>query len=226
MALRKEVEAFIADNLSPDGRRDLFIAIAGEQIAAFEDGWRGALATPPDFEHFVDGRPSGNPFEVKMPGGFVSERVVAATPVVMRAVALLDQMTKVVTGDYKSRTRIFRNDVAIASAGGIAFSDDDLIVIGNLSPFARKAEQEGFNKASGAGDGLFETVAAILGREFQSSPVPIYFTYRALGDDVDDRVPVIAIGEGATDAGRRGRTGRRATAKSFAQAYARQKGRA
>ena len=227
MPLRQEIDAFINENLSPDGRRDLFIAVAGEAISAFEEGWRGAYGDAPDFEHFVDGRRSANPYEVTIPGGYVSERVVAIGPIVKRAVELLDRLTKVVTGDYKSRTHIFRNDAQVA-AGDTAFSDDDLIIIGNLSDFARVAEQEAFNiNRPDFGVGLFETVAAMLKKEFSNSPVPIYFTYRALAGDIEDRTPIIAIGDDARSAGRRpkGSGGRRATAKSFAQAYAAKKGR-
>jgi hypothetical protein len=224
--LHKEIEAYLDETLSDDARRDLFITIAGEQISAFEDGWKGALSSPPDFQHFVDGRPSGSPAQVKIPDGFVSERVVTIQPVIKRAVELLDQFTKVVTGDYKSKTKIYRNDAEISGAGNV-FDRDDLVVIGNISDFARKAERRGFNSTLGATreTGLFASVAAILKKEFRGSLVPIYFTFRALADE---RVPVIAIGEGATSAGRRPRGsggGRNVTAKSFAQAYARAKGR-
>lgn len=228
MPLSREIDLWLDEKLSPDGRRDLFVAIAGEAISAFEEGWRGAYGGYPDFQHFVDGRPSGNPYEVRIPGGFVAERVVTIGPIVKRAIELLDKLTKVVTGDYKSRTHIYRNDAEIAF-GDTAFTDDDLIVIGNLAEFARLAEQRAFNITDGGRfrTGLFETVAAMLKREFANSSVPIYFTYRALSGDIEDRVPIIAIGSNATDAGKRpkGSRSRTVTAKSFAQAYAKKTGR-
>lgn len=217
------LEDFLTDVLSSDGRRQIFVATAAEGIAEFREEWRAATGTA-RIETAVDGR-KGAPFEsVKIPGGVIAARVNALLPIVSRAFELLDQFTKVVTGGFKSKTYLFVNDVRAAN---VAETDlGTLVTIANVSAFARKAERRGFSKVDGApfSDGLFEGIAAILGREFQETLTGVYFTFRDYGAG---RVPTIAIGEGADQQGRRppGYSDAGGARNDFAARYRRKKGR-
>lgn len=203
-AFSRELEVFVDRALSVEGRQAVFVSTARGALEDFEAGWRARQAGA-TFERVVDGSKVARLEDVRIPGGVVFERVVAIAPIVKRALELFDLMTKVVTGDYKSRTFVFADGARVAGAAQLD-AGDDFVVIGNVSDFARKAERVGFNLAAGFGrDGLFETIASILQREFAETASAIYFTFRTLEGR---RVPVIAIGGSAQFAGRRPRRSR------------------
>ena len=200
-AFRRELDVYLDEAVSIEGRREIFLSAAREAIEDFEAAWR---RQSPDvgFQRIVDGRRAARLEEVKV-GGVIAERVQSVIPILRRALQLFDILTKVVTGGYKSQTFVFSNGVRVGSVSQLA-NDDDFVVIANVSDFARKAEQRGFNlgaKKSGTG-GLFETIASMLAREFAESANGVYFTYRTIEGN---RVPIIAIGNAATFAGIRRR---------------------
>lgn len=201
-AFRREIEVYVNRALSVEGQRALFVATAEETLDEFEDAWQARLSTV-SFERFVDGVLTEEISRVRIPNGVVAERVVAVAPILDFALEQFDRLTKVVTGGYKSQTHIFLNGSRVSAAQDLVGSND-LLIVANVSDFARKAERQGFNLRDGAGfsTGLFETVAAITARQFADTANAIYFTFR---DIEGDRVPVLAIGGAATFSGRRPR---------------------
>lgn len=200
-AFRRELEAYIDEALSPDGRQAIFVSLAREALADFEAAWR-ERSPGVTFERFVDGVKTPDISSVA-PGGVISERVVTIIPMVRRALELFDIMTKVVTGGYKSKTFVFAGGRRVTRAEDLN-NEDEFVAIANVSEFSRKAEQRGFNLAGGVNGtgGLFETIASILDDEFSDAANTVYFTYRTIEGN---RVPIIAIGNAAGFAGiRRG----------------------
>lgn len=199
-AFRRELDVFIEDATSADTRREIFVSISREALGEFETAWR-ARQPGVAFNRFVDGDQARRLEDVVIPGGTVAERVQTVAPMVRRALQLFDIMTKVVTGGYKSETHVFSNDGRFSTVADLA-NRDDFVIIANVSDFARKAEQRGFNLAAGVEGtgGLFETIASILSREFRDAANGVFFTYRTIEGN---RVPVIAIGGAATFAGNR-----------------------
>lgn len=189
-AFRRELDVFLEQATSIEGRREIFVGIALEEITRFESQWREALGEDPQTEVFVDGV-EGAPIEaVTIPGGTVAARVIPLGPVVDRALELFDLLTKVVTGDYKTQTAVFVNDVRGSAATATA---GDQVAIVNLAPFARKAEIRSFNDADNSGfrNGLFEGVAALLRREVRGVAVPVRYVWRSFGGQ---RLPALLIG--------------------------------
>lgn len=225
-AFRREIDAFVAESLGVDARRTLFLGLAGEALTDFETQWR-ASAPQVRFAGFVDGSASKDVGEVNIPGGTLAETADMTAAILDRALDLFDRFTKVVTGDYKAQTQIFVDDVQ-KDAAAARTAAGSLIVIANVAAFARKAETQGFNVTDGAGlpDGLFASIAAILRQEFKGSVDRVYYTWRTI---LGERVPIVAIGAGATSAGRRRRgvdNGNRSRTIGFdAAAYAKRKGR-
>lgn len=191
-AFRRELDVFLNEALSIEGRKEIFVGIAREAIQTFEADWRAALKADPTTEVFVDGRLGAPLTAVTIPGGFVSARVTPLGPVVDRAVELFDLFTKVVTGGFKAETVAFVNDVR-TPIRAIDETAGDQIAITNLAPFARKGEVRSFTdtESSGFRGGLFEGVAAVLKREIRGTPVPVRYVWRSFGGD---RLPAILIG--------------------------------
>ena len=199
-AFRREIDVFIDQELG-DGARALFVATARQTLEQFEQAWRERYRDA-TFDRRVDGS-SVKALEDVQSGGVVSERVITVLPIVRRALELFDLMVRVVTGGYKAQTFLFSEGARVGSVGGLG-SADDFVVLANVSDFARPAEQRGFNLREGVfgAGGLFESMAAILQREFAESANAVYFTYRTIEGN---RVPVLAIGGAAQFAGiRRG----------------------
>lgn len=189
-AFRKEIDVFLDETASVEGRREVFVGVARGAIAEFEADWRAALGADPEVQVFVDGA-RGAPLEsVRIPGGGVAARVQPIGPIVDRALELFDLFTKVVTGDYASETVAFVNDVRGSAR---AAQPGDQVAIVNLSPFARKAEVRSFNDADSSGfrNGLFEGIAVLLKREFKTQLIPIKYVWRAFGGK---RLPALLIG--------------------------------
>lgn len=191
-AFRRELDAFLDEALSVEGRKEIFVGIARDEISKFEADWRSALKADPTIEVFVDGQ-LGAPLEaVTIPGGFIAARVTPLGPVVDRAVELFDLFTKVVTGGFKAETVAFVNDVR-TPIRSIDETAGDQVAITNLAPFARKGEVQGFTDTDSSGfrNGLFEGVAAVLKREIRGTPIPVKYIWRSFGGD---RLPAILIG--------------------------------
>ena len=201
-AFRRDLDGWLADSFSEENRRRMLVAVSEEGIARWHAQWKTRYERA-RAEVSVDGRLGAPLTSVRVPGGVIAARINAIAPIVDRALELLDQFTKVVTGGYKSQTFVFVDDVPQTDVSAARLGD--LVTIANVSPFARKAERRGFNVADGAPftDGLFEGVSAILKREFNDTLNTVYFTFRDYGGA--GRVPMIAIGEGAAGQGRRPR---------------------
>lgn len=199
-AFRRELDAFLDETLSDEGQQRIFVSLARDTLEEFEAAWRSRQPGA-RFDRRVDGSSVKALEEVTIPGGVVFERVQTIAPMVRRALQLFDQLTKVVTGGYKSQTFVF---AGAGRARGVAAlnNDDNFVVIANVSSFARKAERQGFNiaRVASGGDGLFETIGAIMRREFANTANAVYFTYRTIEGN---RVPVLAIGGAARFAGQR-----------------------
>lgn len=188
-SFRRELDVFLDETLSVDGRRQIFVGIAREELAKFESDWRAALPGA-QFERFVDGKKDAAIDQVRIDGGVVAERVRALGPVLDRLLELFDIFTKVLTGGYKSETAVFANGSRVGR--GVEPAPGSSIEIVNLSPFSRKAEVRSFNDKddSGFSNGLFESLAAILNAEFRGSSVSVYFGWETFEGR---RLPMIAL---------------------------------
>lgn len=191
-AFRRDLEVFLNDTTSVEGRREIFIGIARPTLAEFESDWRTAIGGDPGVETFVDGVKGAALEAVRIPGGVVAARVAPVGPIVDRALELYDLFVKVVTGDYAGDVSVFVNDAPASRAQGSTAAGSDQVAITNLSPFARKAEVRGFNDRDGSNfpNGLFEGLAAVLRAEFRGSPIPIREAWRSFGGK---RLPSILI---------------------------------
>lgn len=190
-SFRRELDVFLEETLSVEGRRRIFVGIARDELSKFEADWRAAL-TAPNFERFVDGKKDAPLESVRIDGGTIAERVRAIGPVLDRALELFDVFTKVLTGDYKSQTAVFV-DGARVSRGAEPPPSASYVSIVNLSPFARKAEVRGFNDKDDSGfrNGLFESLAAIITSEFKGSGAGAAFSFDEYGGV---RLPELIIG--------------------------------
>lgn len=189
-ATRRELDLDLA-GIVPDLRRQVFVAMAQEEIAEFDAGWRAALGREPDTVTAVDGM-IGKPISEVMAGGVISHRVQPTGPIVQRALELFDLFTKVVTGGFKSEHALFVDGAQRPIRGPEPPAGSSVEIV-NLSAFARKAETRGFGAKDSAGfpDGLMEGIAAQLRREFRGAPVAIRAKWDLFGGQ---RLPAVAIG--------------------------------
>lgn len=190
-AFRRELDVFVDQALGPEGQREIFVAVAREALAEFEAQWRSALAKEPEFERFVDGRLGADLASVRA-DGVIAERVRPIGPIVDRALELFEIFTKIVTGESKSRIFAFVNDMQ-TPLGSAEARPGDQVAITMLADWDWKGEVRGFNDkdTSGFSNGLFESVAAILKKEFSGAQTPIRFTGRNFAGR---RRPAILIG--------------------------------
>lgn len=186
---RQEIDLYINQTLSEEGRAKFFVAYAQKEFEAFEKKWTTATQGKAQFERFADGQ-SVQGFSESTREKVLLERVKMLGVTVDRALELFNLFTKVVTGDYRAQTFVFVEGNRIGASQAQSIRADAQVSIVNLSPFARKAEARGFNDTAGSGfkNGLFESIAAILKQE---STVPVRFTFEGNGDA---RLPAIKIG--------------------------------
>ncbi len=192
MPLAREIDVWLDETLSVEGRRDIFLSIAEPALADFEASWRAAVAGDPDFQVFVDGREGAPLSSVAIPGGTVAERVRPIGPIVKRAIELFDLFTKVVTGGFKGELSAFVNDARRPLFGAEA-EPGDQVFITSVTDFTWKGEVRGFTDidSSGFSKGLFASIAAILKAEFKGAVVPIRFAGRNVAGQ---RLPGVLIG--------------------------------
>ncbi|MBY0421858.1 MAG: hypothetical protein K2Q06_06105 [Parvularculaceae bacterium] len=191
-AFRRELDVFIDETLSIDGRREIFLGVARPTIAAFEADWRAAMGGADVVETFVDGV-RGAPLEaVTIPGGVVAARARPVGPVVARLFEMYDLFVKVVTGGYAADIAVFVGDAPASRVQAENAGPGAEVIVTNLSPFARKGEVRGFNDRDGSNfpNGLFEGLAGLLRDEFAGSGATISSRWRTLDGR---RLPAIAI---------------------------------
>lgn len=191
-AFRRSIDVWLDASTSVDARREVFVAYARERFDEFDAAWAQELGATPETETFVDGVKGARLEAVKIPGGSLARRVQPIAPIVDRLLEIIDTLTKVVTGDYKSKNAVYLNDGRVPAASVEPKPGDEVAVV-NLSDFSRKAEVRAFNDRddSGFSSGLFESAAAILRKEFRGSLVPIRFTFREF---LGRRLPTVVIG--------------------------------
>ena len=191
-AFRREIDVFVDQAFSPEGRREIFLGVARPAIAEFEADWRAALARDV-VETFVDGRKGAALESVRIPGGVVAARARPVGPVVARLLELYDLFVKRVTGDYAADLAVFVNDAPSSRGAATNAGGGDQVLVTNLSPFARKGEVRGFNDKDGSNfpNGLFAGLAFLLREEFRDSNAAISEAWRSFDGR---RLPAIAIG--------------------------------
>ena len=192
MALSRQIETYLDETLSVEGRREIFLGLVTEELDAWKAGWRAALGEEPDFQIFVDGA-EGAPLEsVDIPGGVVAGRVRPIGPIVTRAAELFDLYTKVVSGGFKGALAAYVNDARRPLFGAEAEPGDQVFVT-SVTDFTLKGEVRGFTDkdSSGFTRGLFASIAAILKKEFSTAVVLIRYAFRNFGAR---RLPGVLIG--------------------------------
>lgn len=192
-AFRRELDVFIKEATSLEGRREVFLGVARPTLAAFEADWRAAIGADPSVQIFVDGR-AGAPLDsVTIPGGVIAARVRPVGPIADRALALYDLFVKRLTGDYANDVAVFVDGAQSTRGEASAAAGAAQVAVTNLSPFARKGEVRGFNDKEGSGfaNGLFEGLVVLLRDEFRGTPIPIREAWRPFAGR---RLPSILIG--------------------------------
>jgi|GEM_PF-4904909 len=190
-AFRRDIDFFLDEALSKEGRREIFIAAIRPEIQDFDDAWRQVLGRAPQTQTFVDGKETRDLSQVMIPGGAVVHRVRPVSAIVDRAVEIIDTLTKTVTGGYKAKNTVLVNDRSVGFSNPEPNPTDEVALV-NFSAFSRKAEVRAYNDRDDSGfrKGLFESAAAILKREFRAGLVPIRFTFRQYEGE---RLPAIII---------------------------------
>jgi hypothetical protein len=177
-ALRRDIEVLIDDMLSEEAQRQFFIAIAEDEVAAFENAWREALANRGlEAEILVDGKSGAAIDQVSFPGGVILARVKPVADLVNEALTQLNALVKIKSGRYKRSLAVYANQRRIQR--GEEATPADMVAITYLAPYARKAEQREFNIKDGAalGGGLLFTVTKLLKKKFQAAALKIRFNY-------------------------------------------------
>lgn len=177
-ALRRDVEILIDDVLSDEAQRQMFIAIAADEIEAFENAWREALANRGlEAQIIVNGQLGGFLEQVTFPGGVILARVKPVADIVNEALKQLNALVKIKRGRYKRSLAVYADQRRILS--GNEAGPSDKVAITYLAPYARRAEQQEFNIKDGAalGGGLLFTVTKMLKKKFRAAALKIRFNY-------------------------------------------------
>ncbi|MGE0407979.1 MAG: hypothetical protein AB7P23_01805 [Amphiplicatus sp.] len=177
-ALHRDIDVLIDETLSADAQKTLFVAVAADEVEAFEQAWGEALNRLSfRSDIFVDGRKGAAIEEVQWPGGVILAYSKPMADMVNRTLTLLNAMVKVKSGRLKRSIAAYANQRRIQK--GEEALGDETVVITYLAPYARKAERLGFNKTGGRGGaGLLETVAKTVTKEFRGAPGYASFNFK------------------------------------------------
>lgn len=184
-ALKRELQVFAQENLSPEAQRQFFAESAAEIEAETVAEWRRLFGRDPAYERVVDGTPGAPISEAKK---VVILRLTPVAAAAQYAWNLLKQHAKVrrdppgeingfPPGRYRGAFEIELNGKVVTSINLDVSSPNDVYILTNTLPYARILESSGDNIGAPlpvSRGGLLESVAASTKAEFGNSVAVIF----------------------------------------------------
>lgn len=174
-AFSRDLRVMVDRALSPKARQQLIAGAAREALADAQAQNRAALGSVPEHETFVDRR-KGAALETVDPDRgvivFAFEVATLASEMMEEIGRLLVLNSPVLTGEYQSAHRLYADGAEVERFDPLAQVAE--WVFTNAVPYARKIER---GQSDQAPDGVYEAVAALVGRRY-GNIASIKFSYR------------------------------------------------